>query len=165
MTYTFQKMPSPVGPLYIVVDETHVRAVLFENGWSDYRNSCAELGTKLSRGETSLTKKVVRQLTEYLAGKRKSFDLPYRLNGTDFQQQVWSALATIPYGKTISYKEQAAAISRPKATRAVGGTNGRNPICIILPCHRVIGSSGQLTGFGGGIDKKVFLLRHEGAMI
>ncbi len=162
MTFSFNEMPSPIGPLYIVVDGTHLRAVIFKNGWSDFRRSCEAAGNTLQPGESSLSKKVISQLTEYFAGKRTSFDLPYKLNGTVFQNKVWSALADIPYGKTISYKSQAEAISKPKAMRAVGGTNGRNPICIILPCHRVIGSSGKLTGYGGGLDKKEFLLRLEG---
>lgn len=162
MDLKFQKMPSPVDPLYVVVDKTHLRAVLFANAWSDFKRSCAKNGDTLEEAETQLTKKTVKQLGEYFAGKRKQFDIPYALNGTAFQNKVWKALGDIPYGKTISYKTQAEAIAKPKAVRAVGGSNGRNPICIILPCHRVVGSSGKLTGFGGGLDKKAYLLQHEG---
>ncbi|MGI9232262.1 MAG: methylated-DNA--[protein]-cysteine S-methyltransferase [Woeseiaceae bacterium] len=101
------------------------------------------------------------QLMEYFAGKRKSFDLPLQLNGTEFQVSVLQALQNIPYGETVSYGEIAKRIGRPKAMRAVGAANGRNPIPIVVPCHRVIGSSGDMTGFGGGIDTKEALLRLE----
>ena len=102
-----------------------------------------------------------RQLTEYVAGERQEFDLPLKLNGTEFQMSVLHALQEIPYGETTSYAEIAERIGRPKAVRAVGAANGRNPIPIIVPCHRVIGSHGELTGFGGGLDTKEALLRLE----
>jgi len=104
---------------------------------------------------------VRRQLAEYFAGERKDFDLPLSLAGTEFQVAVLEALQTIPYGETISYGAIAKQIGRPKAVRAVGAANGHNPIPIIVPCHRVIGSSGDLTGFGGGLDTKAALLRLE----
>lgn len=106
-------------------------------------------------------KDVSQQLLEYFDGKRKSFDLPLQLNGTEFQVSVLQALQNIPYGETVSYGEIAKRIGRPKAMRAVGAANGRNPIPIVVPCHRVIGSSGDLTGFGGGLDTKEALLRLE----
>lgn len=102
-----------------------------------------------------------RQLQEYFAGQRKEFDLPLKLTGTEFQVSVLEALQQIPYGETVSYGEVAKRIGRPKAMRAVGAANGRNPIPIVVPCHRVIGSSGDMTGFGGGIDTKEALLRLE----
>lgn len=102
-----------------------------------------------------------RQLQEYFAGERKDFDLPLQLKGTEFQVSVLDALQNIPYGETVSYGEIARRIGKPKAMRAVGAANGRNPIPIVVPCHRVIGSSGDLTGFGGGIDTKEALLRLE----
>jgi len=102
-----------------------------------------------------------QQLEEYFAGERKDFDLPLHLSGTDFQIQVLQELRRIPYGETRSYGDIAKRIGRPKAMRAVGAANGRNPIPIIVPCHRVIGSSGDLTGFGGGLDTKEALLRLE----
>ena len=102
-----------------------------------------------------------QQLTEYFAGVRKEFDLPLKLTGTEFQVSVLKALQEIPYGETASYGEIAKRIGRPKAVRAVGAANGRNPIPIVVPCHRVIGSSGDLTGFGGGLDTKEALLRLE----
>ncbi len=102
-----------------------------------------------------------QQLTEYFAGTRKEFDLPVALSGTEFQVSVLEALQQIPYGETVSYGEIARRIGRPKAVRAVGAANGRNPIPVVVPCHRVIGSSGDLTGFGGGLDTKEALLRLE----
>ena len=104
----------------------------------------------------------VRQLTEYFAGSRRAFDLPLRLQGTDFQRRVWRELTEIPYGKTWSYGELAKRIDSPSASRAVGLANGRNPISILVPCHRVIGADGSLTGYGGGLDRKRWLLAHEG---
>jgi len=105
--------------------------------------------------------KARQQLEEYFAGTRKEFDLPLRIKGTEFQVSVLNALQEIPYGKTASYGEIARRIGRPRAVRAVGAANGRNPIPIVVPCHRVIGSSGDLTGFGGGLDTKAALLRLE----
>ncbi len=102
-----------------------------------------------------------QQLTEYFAGERRAFDLPLKLDGTEFQMSVLQALQQIPYGETTSYAEIAERIGRPRAVRAVGAANGRNPIPIIVPCHRVIGSHGELTGFGGGLDTKEALLRLE----
>jgi methylated-DNA-[protein]-cysteine S-methyltransferase len=104
---------------------------------------------------------VRQQLTDYFAGRLTEFDLPLAPRGTDFQQKIWQALQTIPYGKTISYGELAQQIDQPSASRAVGLANGRNPISIIVPCHRVIGASGKLTGYGGGIERKQWLLNHE----
>ena len=111
--------------------------------------------------ETTLIKEAHQQLSEYLKGERKSFDLPLRMKGTDFQQRVWNALLDIPYGETRSYKQIAEAIGNPKAVRAVGMANNRNPLLIVVPCHRVIGADGKLVGYGAGIEKKEFLLRLE----
>jgi methylated-DNA-[protein]-cysteine S-methyltransferase len=105
---------------------------------------------------------VVRQLEEYFAGRRRVFDLPIRMQGTEFQRRAWRSLMEIPYGETRSYGEQARRIGNPNASRAVGLANGRNPIPIVVPCHRVIGADGSLTGFGGGIERKRWLLAHEG---
>ena len=104
------------------------------------------------------------QLSEYFDGDRTSFDVPLDLRGTPFQEAAWRALGDIPYGSTRSYGEQAALVGRPKAVRAIGQANGRNPVPIVLPCHRVIGADGSLTGFGGGLDLKTQLLQHEGAL-
>jgi methylated-DNA-[protein]-cysteine S-methyltransferase len=111
--------------------------------------------------ETPLIKKAARQFGEYFKGKRKSFNLPLTMQGTDFQMKVWNALKKIPYGKTISYGELAAMIGNPKACRAVGMANHNNPIAIIVPCHRVIGHDGSLTGYGGGLELKQQLLELE----
>jgi methylated-DNA-[protein]-cysteine S-methyltransferase len=104
----------------------------------------------------------IRQLDEYFAGCRRTFDLPLRLQGTEFQQRVWKMLKEIPYGVTWSYGELAKRIHNPNASRAVGLANGRNPISILVPCHRVIGADGSLTGYGGGLARKQWLLAHEG---
>ncbi|SDH54112.1 methylated-DNA-[protein]-cysteine S-methyltransferase [Alteribacillus persepolensis] len=106
----------------------------------------------------------VYQLEEYFSHHRQTFDLPFDLYGTSFQKVVWNALSDIPYGETRSYKQIAAAIGAPKAVRAIGGANNKNPLPILLPCHRVIGNNGNMVGYGGGIDKKVYLLRLEGAI-
>jgi methylated-DNA-[protein]-cysteine S-methyltransferase len=103
-----------------------------------------------------------QELGEYFAGKRKSFDVKLAPEGTEFQRAAWKALTKIPFGQTRTYGEQAAAIGKPKAVRAIGAANGRNPIAIVVPCHRVIGANGTLTGYAGGLDKKEFLLKLEG---
>lgn len=114
-------------------------------------------------GTLSATENAARQLDEYFAGLRTEFDVPLLFAGTDFQKTVWRALLGIPYGKTVSYKELARKIAMPDAVRAVANANGANSISIFAPCHRVIGSDGSLTGYGGGLDKKLFLLDLEGA--
>jgi methylated-DNA-[protein]-cysteine S-methyltransferase len=115
--------------------------------------------------ETDTIKEAHQQLTEYLKGERKTFDLPLNLKGTDFQKQVWMALCDIPYGETRSYKQIAESIGNPKAVRAVGMANNRNPLLIVVPCHRVIGGNGKLVGYGAGIEKKEFLLRLEKSLL
>ena len=117
------------------------------------------------RLETPLIQEAYRQLTEYLIGVRKCFDLPLNPRGTEFQQQVWKALCDIPYGGTRSYKQIAEAIGNPKAVRAVGMANNRNPLLIVIPCHRVIGANGKLVGFGAGIEKKEYLLKLEKSLL
>lgn len=121
------------------------------------------------RRPESMSRPIVRQaaaqVAEYFAGTRRRFELPLALEGTDFQQHVWRALLEIPYGQVASYQEVARAIGRPRAVRAVGAANGQNPVSIIVPCHRVIGSSGELVGYGGGLWRKEWLLRHEGYLM
>lgn len=112
-----------------------------------------------------ITKNSQQQLNEYFAGKRKSFDLPLAPKGTDFQQLVWQQLVNIPYGEVYSYGDIAKLVNKPKGSQAVGGANGRNPISIIVPCHRVIGATGSLTGYAGGLARKLWLLNHEGAKL
>ena len=115
--------------------------------------------------ETPLINEAYRQLSEYLLGERKRFDLPLNPQGTVFQQQVWKALCDIPYGETRSYKQIAEAIGNPKAVRAVGIANNRNPLLIVVPCHRVIGANGKLMGYAAGIEKKEFLLKLEKSLL
>lgn len=107
----------------------------------------------------------VRQIAEYFEGSRKEFELPIALEGTEFQRQVWTELTAIPFGQTVSYGDLARSIGKPSAVRAVGAANGDNPISIIVPCHRVIGSDGGLTGYGGGLERKEWLLKHEGGLL
>lgn len=161
MTIFYQKMKTAMGDIHIAADETNLLAVTYaSSNWQRIKNGLGEVRSK----ENAITKETAKQLKEYFAKERTEFDLPITLSGTEFQKQTWQALLTIPYGKTCSYSEQAARIGRPKAVRAVGGTNGLNPIGIIVPCHRVIGKSGKLTGYAGGIKVKEFLLRLEGSL-
>lgn len=106
-----------------------------------------------------------QQLNEYFAGTRTTFDLPLDFHGTVFQRQVWQQLLTVPYGQTVSYQDIANTLGNPKAVRAVGAANGQNPISVIAPCHRIIGSNGNLTGYGGGLWRKEWLLKHEGYLL
>ena len=115
--------------------------------------------------ETPLIKDAFRQLSEYLIGERKEFDLPIRMRGTEFQKRVWRALLDIPYGETRSYKQIAEAIGNPKGVRAVGMANNRNQLLIVIPCHRVIGANGSLVGYGEGLEMKEFLLRLEKRLV
>lgn len=115
--------------------------------------------------ETETIWRAYAQIKEYLDGNRKTFDLPLAPKGTKFQKQVWQALSDIPYGQTRTYKEIAVAVGNPKAVRAVGMANNRNPLIVVVPCHRVIGSDGKMIGYAAGVDKKEFLLRLEGSMI
>ena len=151
---------SPVGLLTVVVSEVGVRAVWWEDD--------PRLGGSSSAGESApdehqrqLLDVAMRQLGEYFAGTRSEFDLPLDPQGTPFQQEVWQVLRGIPFGTTISYGQQAAALGDPNKARAVGAANGRNPISIIVPCHRVVATSGALTGFAGGLSTKAWLLEHE----
>ncbi len=153
----FDEFATPIGKLTVAVDDTGVRYVLFE---SSRHPMTARDDWKRDR---KATREVREQLLEYFAGKRKGFDLQVNPVGTPFQRKLWLALAKIPHGSTVSYGELAAKIGRPAASRAVGAASGRNPLPILLPCHRVVGSDGSLTGFGGGLPVKAWLLSHEGA--
>lgn len=150
---------SPVGPLLLGANEAGVCLIEFHE--SKHR---VPRNPDWREGESELLERTRRQLAEYFAGTRRTFDLPLAPKGTEFQRAVWRALADIPYGETISYVQLATRVGKPAATRAVGAANGRNPLPIVLPCHRVIGANGSLTGFGGGLPTKQFLLRHEGAL-
>jgi methylated-DNA-[protein]-cysteine S-methyltransferase len=150
----FQKYDSPIGPLYIAGDDEGLRYLLFARG----RNSTPHAGWEPDRGALN---GVVKQLKAYFAGTLRTFDVALAPHGTAFQQQVWRALRDIPYGETTSYGAIARRIGNDKAVRAVGLANGSNPISIIIPCHRVIGSNGSLTGYGGGLPIKQALLALE----
>ena len=158
MTLVFRRIESPVGPLVIAADEAGLRHIEFhENRHPANRHDWRG-------GDNAILQVAERQLDDYFAGTRRNFDLPLAPVGTAFQRSVWQALADIPYGQTISYATLARRLGNPDATRAVGAANGRNPLPIVLPCHRVVGADGGLTGFGGGLPTKDFLLRLEGAL-
>ncbi|KAA1188821.1 methylated-DNA--[protein]-cysteine S-methyltransferase [Pseudohalioglobus sediminis] len=150
----YQYFESPVGRLRLLSYGTSLAAIEFEN-------LQAERADSSERADAVLTE-CARQLDAYFSGNRRDFALPLAPGGTAFQQQVWRALADIPYGELRSYRDIARVIGRPKAMRAVGAANGRNPIPIVVPCHRVIGSNGSLTGFAGGLEAKRVLLALEG---
>jgi methylated-DNA-[protein]-cysteine S-methyltransferase len=150
-TILYTQISSPIGQLLLDGTEhglqgLHMSPAAPRPGWRSARDPFAN---------------AVEQLEQYFAGKRVEFDLELDMRGTDFQKSVWEALLTIPYGETRSYGEIARQIGRPDRARAVGAANGSNPISIIVPCHRVIGADGSLTGYGGGLDRKRFLLDHE----
>ncbi len=154
----FRHLDSPVGTLTLAANDDGLHAIEFprnrhpadRDGWLQGHHPVLDLAA--------------RQLDDYFAAKRRAFDLPLAPRGTDFQRTVWMTLAGIGYGETISYAQLAQRVGRPTAMRAVGAANGRNPLPIILPCHRVIGADGSLTGFGGGLSTKQFLLELEGAL-
>ncbi|HEY0505011.1 MAG TPA: methylated-DNA--[protein]-cysteine S-methyltransferase [Lysobacter sp.] len=155
----YTHVPSPVGPLLLAASDEGLHLIEFQRP----RHPMARVA-EWRPGENDVIRLVARQLREYFAGQRRDFELPLAPRGTDFQQAVWHTLASIPYGATISYAQLAQRVGRPSAVRAVGAANGRNPLPLVLPCHRVIGSDGSLTGFGGGLPTKEFLLRMEGAL-
>ncbi|MFP3558576.1 methylated-DNA--[protein]-cysteine S-methyltransferase [Paraburkholderia sp. SIMBA_049] len=157
MEYEYKFVKSPVGRLQLVARADKLVAILWEND----RPNRVKLGALSENGDHPLLIETEQQLEEYFAGRRTCFDIDLQFEGTAFQKQVWAALLTIPYGETRSYLEIAEQIGNPTAVRAVGAANGRNPISIIAPCHRVIGSSGALTGFAGGLTAKERLLRIE----
>jgi methylated-DNA-[protein]-cysteine S-methyltransferase len=158
MTYFYKTMESPVGELKLIASDKGLAAILWEND-SPRRVRLAPIAQDKRHPVLLETE---RQLKDYFSGKRKSFSLKLDFKGTEFQKKVWAALLTIPFGETRSYGQIAKQIKSPKAMRAVGAANGRNPISIIAPCHRVIGSTGKLTGFAGGLDVKARLLAFEG---
>ena len=157
MKLAFIEMASPVGTLKLVANETALVAVLWENE-NPKRVHLAEL---IEQTHHPILLETQKQLTEYFAGKRQQFDLPLDFAGTEFQHKVWQALLSIPFGETRSYRDIAEQIGNIKAVRAVGAANGKNPISIIAPCHRVVGTNGKLVGFAGGLDNKGILLRLE----
>jgi methylated-DNA-[protein]-cysteine S-methyltransferase len=159
MTYRFKKMFSPVGELTLVASDAGLVAILWEGDDPER----VRLGAMIEDRDDPILTAAEQQLRAYFAGTLTRFTVPLDFQGTDFQKSVWAALLTIPFGETRSYGEIARQIGRPSASRAVGAANGRNPISIIAPCHRVIGSNGALTGFAGGLEAKAFLLGIEGS--
>lgn len=149
------KFDSPIGPLYLVVSDKGLRGLFWKRQSSPMIKNLKD---------SALLQETMTQVQEYLTGNRKTFSLPLDLKGTEFQVRVWSALLNIPYGETRSYKEIAIQLKNEKAVRAVGTANGRNPISLIVPCHRVIGSNGTLTGYAGGLKIKEKLLKLEGLL-
>lgn len=158
---TIARFPSPVGELVLLATEAGLVGVRFETSRHAVPapEDCEPDDGRGPAGETLA--QVRQQLVEYFAHRRTAFDLPLAPRGTPFQERVWSALRAIPYGMTWSYADLARRIGAPNAARAVGAANGKNPIPIIVPCHRVVGARGELTGFGGGIERKRWLLAHE----
>jgi methylated-DNA-[protein]-cysteine S-methyltransferase len=148
-------MDSPIGELTL----TAVGGVLTGVHMNEQRHT-PKIPDGCERDDAGFAH-VVAQLDAYFAGELTDFELPMEMRGTDFQRRVWAALSEIPYGETISYGELARRVGNPKASRAVGLANGRNPVAIVVPCHRVIGADGSLTGYGGGLQRKVWLLEHE----
>ncbi len=150
---------TPVGRLLLAGNNDGLKYLVFDNGSAAKRHNLPL--TSWEKNPAPL-KEATQQLDAYFHGKLREFTLPLAADGTDFQKKVWGALCQVPYGKTASYGQIAKAIGQPTASRAVGLANGRNPISIIVPCHRIIGSSGKLVGYGGGLDRKTALLNLEG---
>jgi methylated-DNA-[protein]-cysteine S-methyltransferase len=152
--------PSPIGNISIECTNEFITAILFADQLNAVANE--DTDTEESVKNNALINTCQHQLKEYFEGSRREFDLPFQQGGTAFQQKIWSALVQIPYGKTISYQELSRRTGEVKATRAVGTTNGKNQLSIVVPCHRVIGGNGDLTGYSGGLWRKKWLLEHEG---
>lgn len=149
----YDEVDTPMGRLLLVATEEGLCEV-------DFASEGREIPESWQRDAERIAP-IAAQLKAYFNGEKQSFDIPLAPQGTEFQRKVWQELCKIPYGETISYGELARRIGNPKASRAVGAANGQNPVAIIIPCHRVIGSNGRLTGYAGGLDRKAFLLKHE----
>ena len=160
------ELESPIGIVYVVSDGTNLRALDFEGYEHRLRRLLARHYGRYTLHSARDAGEATSRLREYFAGDLRAVDdIAVATNGTDFQQQVWSALRNIPAGTTVSYGTIAARIGRPTACRAVGLANGSNPIAIVVPCHRVVGAADELTGYGGGIERKQWLLEHEGVVL
>src|SRR5262249_39989837 len=158
MSLSYKIVPSPVGKLKLVASDKGLVAILWEND----RPNRVPLSELRENKQHPVLVKTEQQLNEYFSGKRREFSIDLDMRGTSFQNDVWNALLAIPFGETRTYGQLAKQLGRPLASRAVGAANGRNPVSIIVPCHRVIGSTGKLTGFAGGLDTKAHLLQLEG---
>jgi methylated-DNA-[protein]-cysteine S-methyltransferase len=157
-TLTYDVVQSPIGRLILASDGVALVGVWMANA------SPTDARWSHRKGDDALLAQTREELEEYFDGRRRTFSVPLAPNGTEFQRAVWSALTKIPFGTTISYADLARRVGKEAAVRAVGAANGRNPIPVIVPCHRVIGSDGSLTGFGGGLPRKKWLLQHENAL-
>jgi len=157
MKYYYSVMKSPVGDITLIADDENLCSIYWPNQEPDKKKF-----SDLERKDNSkVLRTAVKQLNQYFKGNRSVFDLPIQMDGTDFQRNVWHALSSIKFGETVSYRDIANKVGNPKAVRAVGAAIGKNPISIIIPCHRVIGTNGKLTGFAGGLGTKEFLLDLE----
>lgn len=159
MPLYFTNIASPVGRLKLVASDRGLAAVL----WDNEHPNRVRLGEMVENSRHRVLFLTEQQLREYFAGTRTTFTVPLDMVGTDFQKKVWCALLAIPFGETRTYGELARQLGNPNASRAVGAANGKNPVSIITPCHRMVGSDGSLTGFAGGLATKAFLLEHERA--
>jgi methylated-DNA-[protein]-cysteine S-methyltransferase len=159
MTTRHAVIDSTLGELTLVADDDALTGLYFRHHW--YRPSADTFGPRVDADADALLARAQTQLTEYLAGERTDFDLPVNLRGNAAQYRVWKLLTTIPFGGTVTYGELAAALADGTTAQQVGHAVGRNPLCIVVPCHRVVGSNGQLTGYAGGLKRKQFLLELE----
>lgn len=157
LKYYYTVMKSPVGDITLIADDVSLRGIY----WPNQKPDRVKFPDLEKYNSNRVLKSAVKQLESYFSGKRKDFNIPLSPVGTEFQKEVWEALRLISYGETVSYGDIAKQIGRPKAVRAVGGAIGRNPLSILIPCHRVIGASGKLTGFAGSLSTKEFLLNLE----
>lgn len=162
MEYNYGNMKSPVGLLHFLSDGKSLVGLIFDSNWKEFSGP---FEGRIRAYTDKTIRTAQKQLNEYFAGTRKRFDVVVGYSGTEFQKQAWKSLQKIPFGKTICYSEQAAEMKNPKAVRAVGRANGQNRIAIVIPCHRVVGKNGALTGFSGGIKIKEQLLQLEGRRI
>jgi len=159
MTIRHAVVDSPLNELTLVADDDALTGVYFRHHW--HRPAAGTFGPRVKRGLDTLLGEAHRQLTDYLAGDRRDFDLPISLRGEDAQMRVWALLTTVPFGETVTYGELAASLADGATAQEVGQAVGRNPLSVIVPCHRVVGRNGQLTGYAGGLKRKQFLLELE----
>jgi O-6-methylguanine DNA methyltransferase len=166
MSLYHSTLDTPIGPFGLVSTSKGLAAIFFGKGLRRKRDSWIRRVFPGARVEPAgrAHRIFAKQIREYFEGRRRAFEVVIDLRGTDFQKKVWAEVARVPYGQTVSYGEIAHLIGKPKAVRAVGAANGANPIPIVIPCHRVIGSDGSLTGYGGGLKSKRWLLAHEGIL-
>lgn len=160
--YFSGSLKAPIGEVVVIASDRGVHNVMFD---PDETPKGIDPDDITRRPSHPMVASALTQLREYFAGTRTEFDLPLDLQGTEFQVSAWKALAKVKYGQTATYARQAASIGRPTATRAIGAANGRNPVAIVLPCHRIVGSDGSLTGFAGGLGVKQWLLDHERSVV